>query len=96
MATNAAAIARQFPERQKVTIAEANVVNFPLPASKAVLFNYHAFGAELMAEVVARCEAALAAGELPRMFFIYYNPVHAEAFDASPGVQAFLPGTNTL
>ncbi len=76
---NAAAIARQFPERPKVTIAEANVVHFPLPAAKTVLFNYHAFGAELMAKIVARCEAALASGELPHMFFIiYYNPIHAE------------------
>jgi SAM-dependent methyltransferase len=86
---NAAAIARQFPERPKVTIAEANVVHFPLPAAKTVLFNYHAFGAELMAKIVARCEAALASGELPHMFFIYYNPVHAEAFDASPAFERF-------
>jgi SAM-dependent methyltransferase len=86
---NAAIIARQFPDRPQVTIAEANVVDFPLPAAKLVFFNYHAFGAELIAKIVARCEAALASGELPHMFFVYYNPVHAEAFDASPALARF-------
>jgi hypothetical protein len=93
---NAAAIARQFPDRPKVTIAEANVVHFPLPASRAVLFNYHAFGAELMAKIVARCEATLASAELPHLFFIYYNPVHAEAFDASPAFERFYLEQNAL
>jgi len=86
---NAATVARQFPDRPKVTIADANVVEFPLPADKLVLFNYHAFGAELIAQIVAKCEAALAAGELPHMFFVYYNPVHAEALDASPALARF-------
>jgi SAM-dependent methyltransferase len=86
---NADTIARQFPERPKVTIAEANVVDFPLPAPRLVLFNYHAFGAELIAKIIAKCEAALASGELQHMFFVYYNPVHAEAFDASPALARF-------
>jgi SAM-dependent methyltransferase len=86
---NADTIARQFPERPKVTIAEANVVDFPLPAPRLVLFNYHAFGAELIAKIIAKCEAALASGELQHMFFVYYNPVHAEALDASPALARF-------
>jgi SAM-dependent methyltransferase len=86
---NADTIARQFPERPKVTIAEANVVDFPLPAPRLVLFNYHAFGAELIAKILAKCEAALASGELQHMFFVYYNPVHAEALDASPALARF-------
>jgi SAM-dependent methyltransferase len=86
---NAATIARQFPDRPGVTIAEANVVDFPLPAGKVVFFNYHAFRAELIAKMVARCEAALASGEVTHMFFVYYNPVHAEAFDASPALTRF-------
>jgi len=86
---NAATIARQFPDRPKVTIAEANVVDFPLPAGKLVFFNYHAFGAELTAKIVAKCEAALASGELPHMFFVYFNPFHAKAFDASPALARF-------
>jgi SAM-dependent methyltransferase len=86
---NAAIIARQFPDRPKITITEANVVDFPLPSGKVVFFNYHAFGAELIADIVAKCEGALASGELPRMFFVYYNPVHPEAFDASPALERF-------
>jgi hypothetical protein len=86
---NAATIARQFPDRPQVTIAEANVVDFPLPAGKLVFFNYHAFGAELIAKIVTKCEAALTSGELPHMFFVYYNPVHSEAFDASPAFARF-------
>jgi hypothetical protein len=54
-----------------------------------VFFNYHAFGAELIAEILAKCEAALTSGALPHMFFVYYNPVHSEAFDASPALQRF-------
>jgi SAM-dependent methyltransferase len=86
---NAAIVARQFPDRPKINIAGANVVDFPLPAARVVFFNYHAFGAELIANIVAKCEAALASGELPHMFFVYYNPVHSEAFDASPALQRF-------
>jgi SAM-dependent methyltransferase len=86
---NAATIAGQFPDRPKVTIAEANVVDFPVPEAKLVFFNYHAFGAELMAKIVAKCEAALASGAQPHMFFVYYNPVHAEVFDQSPAFVRF-------
>jgi SAM-dependent methyltransferase len=86
---NAATVALRFPDRPQVTIAAANVVNFPLPAGKLVCFNYHAFGPELIAQIVARFEAALASGELPHMFFVYYNPVHSEAFDASPAFARF-------
>jgi SAM-dependent methyltransferase len=86
---NAATIARRFPDRPQVTIAVANAVTFPLPAGKLVCFNYHAFGPELVAQIVARFEAALASRELPHMFFVYYNPVHSEAFDASPAFTRF-------
>jgi SAM-dependent methyltransferase len=87
--TNAAIIASRFPDRPKVTIVEANVVHFELPAGKAVFFNYHAFGAELVAQIKARFEEALSSGALQHMFFVYYNPVHAEAFDASPAFARF-------
>jgi SAM-dependent methyltransferase len=86
---NAAAIARQFPDRPKVTIAEANVIDYPFPAARLVLFNYHAFGLELIAKVVAKCEAALVSGQVAHMFFVYYNPLLCEAFDASPEFERF-------
>jgi SAM-dependent methyltransferase len=87
--SNAAIIAHQFPDRPKINIAQANVIDFPLPVARVVFFNYNAFGAKLVADIVAKCEAALASGELPHMFFVYYNPVHPEAFDASPAFQRF-------
>lgn len=86
---NAAITSRQFPNRPQVTIAEENVVDFVLPVGRVVFFNYHAFGAELMAKIMARCEAALVSGELQHMFFVYYNPVHSEIFDVSPGFSRF-------
>jgi hypothetical protein len=86
---NAAAVARRFPDRPKVTITEANVVRFELPTGKAVFFNYHAFGAELVAQMRARFEDALASGQLQHMFFVYYNPVHAGILDASPAFARF-------
>jgi SAM-dependent methyltransferase len=86
---NAAIVAGRFPDRPKVTIVEGNVVDFELPPGKVVFFNYHAFGPELIAQILGRFEAALALRELPHMFFVYYNPVHAEAFDASPAFTRF-------
>ena len=80
---NAATIARRFPDRPRIKITEANVADFPLPPGKLVFFNYHAFGSALVAQMVKKIEAALGAGA-PHVFFVYYNPVHAEYLDASP------------
>jgi SAM-dependent methyltransferase len=85
---NTAKIARQFPDRQRVTVVEANVVDFALPPGKLVFFTYHAFGPEIVAQMVARIEAALD-GATPHMFFVYYNPVYFEPFDASPAFTRF-------
>jgi SAM-dependent methyltransferase len=87
--TNTAAIAKRFSDRCKVTIADANILDYPLPEGPVVFFNYHGFGAELMQKLVSRCEAALAVGKIPHIFFVYYNPVHSEAFDASPAFERF-------
>lgn len=89
--SNAAAMAMRLPHRPHVAIAETNVTSFVLPPGKLVLFNFHAFGAEIVAQVVSKLEAALAA-ETPHIFFVYYNPVHAESFDASPAFQRYSAG----
>jgi predicted RNA methylase len=88
---NAAIIARRFPRRPPITIVEANVLQFALPAGKLAIFAYHPFGAEILAGVVKRLEAALAA-ETPHIFFVYDNPVHAEILDASPAFKRFYAG----
>jgi SAM-dependent methyltransferase len=85
---NAAKIASQFPDRPSVKIVGANVCDFPLPGGKLACFNYHAFGPELLAQIIRKFEAALA-GDTSHMFFIYYNPVHFELFDASPAFRRF-------
>jgi predicted RNA methylase len=88
---NAAIIASRFPKRPSITIIEANVLEFALPAGKLAIFAYHPFGAEILAGVVKRLEAALAA-ETPHIFFVYDNPVHADVLDASPAFKRFYAG----
>ena len=80
---NAAKVAKQFPDRPRVTIAEANVIDFPLPSGKLAIFAYHPFGADVLARIVRNLEAALAA-DTPHVFFVYDFPVHSEILDASP------------
>ena len=86
--SNASRIGRQFPDRSTVTIANANVSDFALPPGRLACFNYHAFGLELLSEVVERFEAALR-GNTPHMFFVYYNPVHFEVLDNSSTFKRF-------
>jgi SAM-dependent methyltransferase len=85
---NAAKVARQFPDRPRINIVEANVIDFPLPPRMMACFNYHAFGPEIVAGIIKKFEAGLAS-HIPHMFFIYYNPVHFELFDASPAFRRF-------
>lgn len=80
---NALLIARRFPQRTAISVAVADASDFPLPAGDLVLFLYHPFGAELVARVVARLEAALCT-ERRSVYVIYYNPVAGHCFDASP------------
>jgi len=86
--SNASRIALQFPDRSTVTIANANVSDFVLPPGRLACFNYHAFGLELLSEVVQKFEALLR-GNTPHMFFVYYNPVHFEVLDNSSAFQRF-------
>ena len=89
---NGSKVALQFPNRPKVSIVEGNVMIFPIPPGKLAFFNYHAFGLEMVTQMVGRFEAALVSGELPHMFFVYYNPVHPEALDASQAFSRFYVG----
>ena len=56
---NAAIIAERFPDRTPIRIAVGDASNFPIPSGDVVLFLYNPFGAELIAKVVQRVEAAL-------------------------------------
>jgi SAM-dependent methyltransferase len=80
---NAAIIAERFPDRTPIRIEVGDASNLPIPSGDAVLFLYHPFGAELIAKVVQRVEAALRS-EPRSIYIVYYNPIAAHCFDASP------------
>jgi SAM-dependent methyltransferase len=79
---NAAIIAGRFPERTPIRVAVGDASDFPIPSGDIVLFLYHPFGAELVAKVVQRIEAALRA-EHRSIYIVCYNPTAAHCFDAS-------------
>ena len=81
--SNAAVIAARFPERPRIEIEIGDATTTPAPGERVVYFMYHAFGAGLMARLVASLERELQRG-LRHAFFVYYNPVHAELLDRSP------------
>jgi SAM-dependent methyltransferase len=79
---NASIIANRFPARTSVRVAVGDASNYPLPPGNLVIFLYHPFHAELIANVVAGVEAALAS-EARSIYVIYYNPIAGHCFDAS-------------
>ena len=79
---NAAVVARTFPNRPGITIHEANVAEFQLPKGKLVLFLYHSFGRELLAQLLTTLESSLRS-EGAHLFFVYDNPVCGDLLDAS-------------
>lgn len=85
---NSVRVAKRYPTRTRVSIIEGNVVDVPLPLGKLAYFNYHAFGPEILAQMVRKFESGLEAGT-PHLFFIYYNPVHGDIFDSSPVFERF-------
>jgi SAM-dependent methyltransferase len=80
---NAAIIAERFPGRTPIRIAVGDASSFPIPSGDVVLFLYNPFGAELVAKVAQRVEAALRT-EPRSIYIVYYNPIAAHCFDASP------------
>ena len=88
---NAAKIAAKFPKRSPVRIVEGNVVDIPFAAGQTgFFFSYHAFRARARSR---RDDEAVRSRprrrNAPHIFFVYYNPVHPEAFDASPAFSRF-------
>jgi SAM-dependent methyltransferase len=80
---NARIIANRFPARTSVRVAVGDASNYPLPPGNLVIFLYNPFHAELIANVVAGVEAALAS-EARSIYVIYYNPIAGHCFDGSP------------
>jgi SAM-dependent methyltransferase len=80
---NAAVLAARFPDRASIEIQIGDATNPAAPAPCVVYFMYHAFGAALMTRLVESLERQLE-DRLQHVFFVYYNPVHAELIDRSP------------
>jgi SAM-dependent methyltransferase len=82
---NMAALRHSFPERCPIRVVVGNAAEYPLSGGRLVIFLYNPFGEALVARVAERIEAALAGGGGP-VTIVYYNPVWASIFDASPGL----------
>jgi SAM-dependent methyltransferase len=89
---NAEIVANRFPLRTKVRVAVGDASTYPLPAGNLVIFLYNPFKAELIANVVAGVEAALAA-EARSIYIVYYNPVAGHCFDASRQLDRYFAKT---
>jgi SAM-dependent methyltransferase len=79
---NMAKMQPHHPEVPRIDVVEDNAVHFRLPAGKVVVFIYHSFGAQLVAELLENIERGLA-DDIEHLFVIYYNPVWGELFDRS-------------
>jgi SAM-dependent methyltransferase len=80
---NAAIVAARHPARAPVRIEIGDATEYPLPPGDLVVFFYNSFGAPLVAKLVSAVERAIAAANR-QVYFVYYNPVHGNLFDASP------------
>jgi SAM-dependent methyltransferase len=89
---NAAILQKKWPNRVPVRVELGDASAFPLPAGNLVVFLYNPFGQEVIAEVVAGIEAALAA-ENRSLYVVYYNPVYGACFDASPALTRYFAAT---
>ncbi len=83
---NAAVVAARFPGRPGITVETGDATAVAPPWRRVVFYVYHAFGAELMARLCRRIEE-LVGPHIDHCFLVYYNPVCAAVFDASPALQ---------
>ncbi|MCW2242512.1 class I SAM-dependent methyltransferase [Azospirillum canadense] len=77
---NAAIVAKRFPHRPPVTIAEGDALDVPLPDGDLLVFIYHSFGPDVLARVIDRLGGAVAR-EARDVFVVYENPVYGTVID---------------
>lgn len=80
---NAAAISARYPDRSAIDIQVGDACAVRAPADRVVYYMYHAFNRSLVDALIANVERQIVDG-LDHVFFVYYDPVHSAAFDASP------------
>jgi SAM-dependent methyltransferase len=81
---NVRIIETRFPHRTKTKVFNANALEFDYPAGNIVIYFYHSFGRELLAEMISKIKAGLQSGHFTHLFFVYYNPVHGDMLDTAP------------
>jgi SAM-dependent methyltransferase len=79
---NSQVIARKFPTRTRISVVNADAVNFILPEGNLIIYLYNPFGKNLITRLLANIETALLDGDR-RICIIYYNPIWADIFDTS-------------
>jgi len=88
---NALIIKNRYPSRTKVEIIKGNAVDFPRSNRKIVLFNYNAFGTELMTQLLKNIERGLEQS-IEHLFLIYHNPRCGVLPDSSPAMMRWYAG----
>lgn len=81
---NGGIVKTRFPDRAPIKIVECNALKYSLPSGKLVIYLCHSFNRELLAELINLLESGLVSETIEHLFFIYYNPVHGDMFDALP------------
>ncbi|HEY1948036.1 MAG TPA: hypothetical protein VGG97_13570 [Bryobacteraceae bacterium] len=72
-----------FRIARKLTSIPKNILDYELPKGKLMVYMYHSFGRPVLAEILKRLEASLAAAHNTHIFVIYYNPVFSTGLDES-------------
>lgn len=89
---NAEIFARNFPERTRVQVDVADACTYRWPEGNLVIYLYNPFGEEVLAKVIASIERAVAEGSR-EIYVIYFYPLLAGLFDASPKLRRHVEDT---
>jgi len=86
MARNSERMSRAFPDRARIEVVEGDASRPELPASgDVVLFLCNSFRAPLVERLIKHVGEAWGDPPDRKLFFVYYNPVHAHLLDSDPG-----------
>jgi SAM-dependent methyltransferase len=83
---NADVFSRVHPDRTPIAVVLGDALAHELPAEKLVIFLYNPFHSPLIAQLLRRIESSLEAISR-ELYIVYYNPVWADVFDASPALE---------
>jgi SAM-dependent methyltransferase len=91
---NAEIMEKQFPDRTRVRVEVGDACTYLFPSGNLVLYLYNPFGEEILSQIVAGLEAALAT-ERRDIYFLYFYPHFAACLDASPAFKRHASGMAT-